>query len=64
VRKEENGQVLYDVTYDDGDFEEGMVAENIRSLSKSMEEKERDEKKKTEVEIAKQKKQKAKLRAK
>jgi nucleolar protein 14 len=64
VRKAKNGQVLYDVTYDDGDFEEGMVAENIRPLPKSMEEKERDEKKKTEVEIAKQKKQKAKLRAK
>ena len=64
VRKEKNGQVVYDVTYDDGDFEEGMVAENVRPLTKSAEEKKNDKMKRTEAEIEKQKKQKAKLRAK
>ncbi len=64
VRKEKNGQVVYDVTYDDGDFEEGMAAENVRPLTKSAEEKKSDKMKRTEAEIAKQKKQKAKLRAK
>lgn len=65
VRKAKDGQaVVYDITYDDGDYEEGMSAENVRPLIKSEEETKRDEKMRTEVEIAKHKKQKAKLRAK
>ena len=63
VRKEK-GTNVYDVTYEDGDFEEGMIAKNIRQMPKSEEEKEAERAKKAEVDMAKKKKLKAKMRAK
>ena len=62
--REETGIKVYDVTYDDGDFEEGMTAENVRPLPKSKEEKRKEQIKKNEVDLAKKKKLKAKMRAK
>ena len=62
--REENGTKVYDVTYDDGDFEEGMTAENVRPIPKSKEEKRQEQMKKNEVDLAKKKKLKAKMRAK
>ncbi len=58
------GKLVYDVTYDDGDFEEGMIAENLRPKALSKEQKAAEKDKATEIEIAKKKKLKAKLRAK
>lgn len=63
VRKEK-GTNVYDVTYEDGDFEEGMIAKNIRLMPKSEDEKEAERAKKAEVDMAKKKKLKAKMRAK
>ena len=62
--REENGTKVYDVTYDDGDFEESMTAENVRPMPKSKEEKRKEQMKKNEVDVAKKKKLKAKMRAK
>ena len=64
VCKNKDGKVLYNVTYDDGDFEEGMLAENIRPRPKSNEDKSVEKSTMTEAEIEKKKKLKAKLRAK
>ncbi|KAL7536701.1 hypothetical protein ACHAXR_007349 [Thalassiosira sp. AJA248-18] len=64
VHKDSKGDTLYDVTYEDGDFEEGIVSKNVRPVPKSKEEKEEERVKMTEVEMAKKKKLKAKLRAK
>jgi hypothetical protein len=64
VRKDPNGAKVYDVTYDDGDFEEGMAEENVRPLPKTKEELEKDKAKISEAAMFKKKKQKAKMRAK
>ncbi len=64
IRTDNAGNTLYDVTYDDGDFEEGMVEENVRPAPISKEEKEQRTNEETEAAMAKKKKQKAKLRAK
>lgn len=64
VRKDSNGRNVYDITYDDGDFEEDMVESNVRPLPKSKEEIDEDNAKLTEAAMAKKKKQKAKMRAK
>lgn len=64
VRQDDDGKFVYDVTYEDGDFEEGMKAENVRSRPLSKKEKAAEKEKMTEIEIAKKKKLKAKLRAK
>jgi hypothetical protein len=58
------GKFVYNVTYEDGDFEEGMNAENLRPKPLSKEEKAVEKERATEIEIAKKKKLKAKLRAK
>jgi len=62
------GSLVYDVTYDDGDYEEGMIALNVRPVPKSKEEKMEEEKVKevelTEVAMAKKIKQKARMKAK
>jgi len=52
------------VTYDDGDFEEGVVRENVRPAPLSKEEKDQQTNEEAEAAMAKKKKQKAKLRAK
>ena len=64
VRKDSDGNKVYDITYDDGDFEENMSEENVRALPKSKEELEGDKAKVSEAAMAKRKKQKAKMRAK
>eukprot|EP00804_Cyclotella_cryptica_P013687 CCRYP_016131-RA/>CCRYP_016131-RA protein AED:0.07 eAED:0.07 QI:308/1/1/1/0.66/0.42/7/2083/1063 len=64
VRKGANGKNIYDVTYDDGDFEEGMKEEDVRPLPKSEKELEEEKAKDSEAVMAKRKKLKAKLRAK
>ena len=62
--REENGTKVYDVTYDDGDLEEGMTAESVRPMPKNKEDKRKEQMKKNEVDVAKKKKLKAKMRAK
>ena len=64
IRTDEAGNTLYDVTYDDGDFEEGMVRQNVRPIPLSKEEKDQKSTEASEAAMAKKKKQKAKLRAK
>ena len=64
VRKDSDGNKVYDVTYDDGDFEENMIEANVRPLPKTEEELENDKAKVSEAAMAKRKKQKAKMRAK
>ena len=64
IRTDEAGNTVYDVTYDDGDFEEGMVRENVRPIPLSKEEKDQKSTEASEAAMAKKKKQKAKLRAK
>lgn len=64
VRKDSDGEKVYDVTYDDGDFEENMIEANVRALPKTDEELENDKVKISEAAMTKRKKQKAKMRAK
>ena len=64
IRKDDDGNTVYDVTYDDGDFEEGMDRENVRPIPLSKEEKEQQKTEESEAAVVKKKKQKAKLRAK
>ena len=64
IRTDDEGNTLFDVTYDDGDFEEGMVRENVRPIPLSKEEKDQQKTEETEAAMVKKKKQKAKLRAK
>lgn len=64
VRKGADGKNSYDVTYDDGDFEEGMIEENVRLLPKSKKELDEEKAKDSEAVVAKRKKLKAKMRAK
>ena len=59
VKQDVTGGVTYDVTYDDGDFEEDVEPENVREIEKTAEEHEKEE-----GELAtKRKRQKAKDRA-
>lgn len=39
IHLQKDGSVTYDVEYDDGDFEDGMVPENVRPIEKTQEEK-------------------------
>jgi nucleolar protein 14 len=64
IRKDDEGNTVYDVTYDDGDFEEGMDRENVRPIPLSKEEKDQQKTEESEAAMVKKKKQKAKLRAK
>lgn len=64
VRADFDGNRVYDVTYDDGDCEEGMSQANVRPLPKTKQELEKDNAKLSDAAIAKRKKQKAKMRAK
>lgn len=53
VHKQPDGSVTYDVDYDDGDFEEGMIAKYVRPAAKTEEEK-TEKKEKTEQELEEQ----------
>ena len=64
VRSDSQGNTIYDVTYDDGDFEEGMIEMNVRPLPKTKEESEENNAKVSEAAMVKKKKLKAKIRAK
>ena len=50
VHVDAEGGVTYDVDYDDGDFEEGMIPANVRAIAKSEEQAEK-EKEKSEKEL-------------
>jgi len=63
VRKDSKGKKIYDITYEDGDFEEGVIEENVRPIPKSKEQKEKERNEITEASMAKKKKEKAKERA-
>jgi nucleolar protein 14 len=39
VHKQSDGTAKYDIDYDDGDFEENMISENVRPVGKTQEEK-------------------------
>jgi nucleolar protein 14 len=43
VNKQADGSVTYDVTYDDGDFEDDMEPENVRPVEKTSDEKGEEE---------------------
>lgn len=64
VRSDSQGNTIYDVTYDDGDFEEGMIEMNVRALPKTKEESEENNARVSEAAMVKKKKLKAKIRAK
>ena len=58
------GVLKYDVTYEDGDFEDNIVANNVRPMPKSKEEKKVESVERNDKLMAKKKKLKAKIRAK
>ena len=60
VYNDEKGNTLYNVTYDDGDFEDGMVRENLKVVAKTKDQKDEEEKKKIELKTLAKKKKKAK----
>jgi nucleolar protein 14 len=43
VNKQADGTVTYDVSYDDGDFEDDIEPENVRPVEKTSEEKGEEE---------------------
>jgi len=57
------GNVLYDVEYDDGDFEEGLKAENVKRLKIVSLKRIKEREKKAAFEKLQEKKQKAKKKA-
>jgi nucleolar protein 14 len=57
VHTQKDGSVTYDVEYDDGDFEDGMIAKNVRPIEKTPEEKD-DAKKQNENDLEMQLKRK------
>ena len=59
----DKGNVLYDVTYDDGDFEEGMKPQYVRRSSKSKPKTDVEKEKRKDANLLKIKKQKAKKKA-
>jgi nucleolar protein 14 len=63
VNKQRDGIFTYDVTYDDGDFEEGMEPENVRAIEKTAEEQEQEESLQSNELSTKRKRQKAKDKA-
>lgn len=63
VNKLEDGSVTYDVTYDDGDFEENMDPENVRQIKKTAEEHEQEVFQQSKEVSTKRKRQKAKEKA-
>lgn len=63
VNKQRDGSVTYDVTYDDGDFEEGMEPENVRPVEKTAEEREKEQSEQSNELLTKRKRQKAKDKA-
>ena len=63
VTTDTKGSTRYDITYNDGDFEEGMKPENVRRLSKTKEEKNNDKEKAETKKKISAKKLKAKKKA-
>jgi len=63
VTADKKGNVLYDVTYDDGDFEEGMKPQYVRRSSKSKPKTDVEKEKRKDANLLKIKKQKAKKKA-
>ena len=63
VTTDTTGSTRYDITYNDGDFEEGMKPENVRRLSKTKEEKNKDKEKAETRKKISAKKLKAKKKA-
>jgi len=63
VNKDKDGNVTYNVDYDDGDFEEDMDADYVRPLPKTEEEAEAEEDKVEEAVLLKRKRQKARDKA-
>jgi len=63
VRSDKTGNTLYDITYDDGDFEEGMKPEYVRRIKKSKEERDQGNEKEQRMNRLKIKKLKAKKKA-
>ena len=63
VHKESDGTYKYDVEYDDGDFEEDMIPENVKPIHKTPEEKTKEKEKSEEQLEAKFKRNKARDKA-
>ena len=63
VTTDTKGSTRYDITYNDGDFEEGMKPENVRRLSKTKEEENNDKEKAETKKKISAKKLKAKKKA-
>jgi nucleolar protein 14 len=58
VHKKKDGTIKYDVEYDDGDFEEDMIPQNVRPIEKTEEEKAKiddDEKRDAELKLKRKK---------
>ena len=63
MHRRSDGTVLYDVDYDDGDFEENMIAKNIRVIEKTKEEKKAMVSKEEQEKLLQQKRKKARDKA-
>jgi len=63
VNKSKKGNVTYDITYDDGDYEDDVEPQNIRIAKKTDEEKEKEKRAEKDNAIKKLKRQKAKEKA-
>lgn len=63
ANKQKDGSITYDVTYDDGDFEEGVEPENVRAIQKTAKELEQEVSHQKDEHSTKRKRQKAKEKA-
>lgn len=63
VKSDEAGNTLYDILYDDGDVEEGVLPENVRRRKESANEKKAEEEKKQKLAEISSKRRKAKHKA-
>ena len=63
VNKHKDGSLTYDVTYEDGDFEEDMEPENVRAIEASKEDQEQEASRRKDELSTKRKRQKAKDKA-
>lgn len=63
VNTADDGTITYDVTYDDGDFEEDMEPENVRLVKKTKEQKEIETEKEEAEGLLQRKRKKAKEKA-
>ncbi len=63
INVDEAGNTLYDIEYEDGDFEEGVKPDNIRKLKLTTEDKQKEMEKNTKIKVAQAKRRKAKEKA-